>query len=614
MKKLAFTSGIVFLCSFSTLFTSCSKDLDLLAESVVVDNSYSIYNNQLLVNDLYLVSTNEPMVLDVLSNDSLIKEDEANITKTSEPKNGTVTINDDKTLTYIPNTNVTLTQNEQDSTSSSDSKNQESVVLDTENTSEDISKNQKVEKETLSDSFSYTVETVDSEGNKKTDEAIVEIVYNHGELKAFPGAEGFGKYAKGGRGGKVIYVTNLNDSGNGSLREAIEQSGPRTVVFSVSGYITINSSLTISNDNITIAGQTAPGDGITVRVNPIKDMACLRIKADDVIIRGMRFRPGPTASKAVNGDAMLMTSGERIMIDHCSFSWATDEILNPYGTSEITFQNCIFSEALMYATHAYTTDPSSSGYYRPHSMGMLVGQNSNMITIYNSIFAHNNQRNPLIGGSISTGTDFELVNNVYYNWGDFGTSISPDHSSYINLINNLHIEGPNSRTNRYPILLNEEVNVFAKGNINKFRPSNDMPEINALGVRSAPFSNRVDAKILVTEPFDYPLGQTDLLEPDVILTSVTDMAGAFTKDGVDLRIVEDIKNKTGKLINSPTEVGGYPQLKGGTPYLDTDEDGLSNEWEIKHNLDPYNPEDGNEDYNQDGYTNLEDFLHSMTIK
>ena len=631
MKKLAFISGMAFFCSFSTLFTSCSKDLDLLAESVVLDNSYALYNNQLLVNDIYLVSTNEPIVLDVLSNDSLVEENDISIIKTSEPKNGTVIINEDDTLTYIPISNITPTETEQSTTAGFDNNNNNNnatePVTNTENTisnstsdnittesSEDTSVNSSSDQEKASsDNFSYTVETTDNEGNKITEEATVEIVFDYGDLKAFPGAEGFGKYALGGRGGKVIYVTNLDDSGKGSLRDAIEQTGPRTVVFAVSGYITINSSLTISNDKITIAGQTAPGDGITIRVNPIKDMACLRITADDVVVRGIRFRPGPTSTKAVNGDALLMTSGKRIILDHCSFSWATDEILNPYGASEITFQNCIFSEALMYASHAYSTDSESSGYYRPHSMGMLVGQNSNEITIYKSIFAHNNQRNPLIGGSIATGTDFELVNNVYYNWGDFGTSISPDHTSYVNLINNLHIEGPNSRTNRYPILLNEQVKVFAKGNINKFRPNNSLPEVNAFGLRTAPFNEQVNEKSITNQPFDYPLGNTALLEPDKLLTLVTNSAGAFIKDDVDLRISSDIKNKTGSLIDSPSEVGGYPTLKSGSTYLDTDKDGMSDDWENKYNLDPNNSKDGSKDNNNDGYTNLEDFLHSLTL-
>jgi hypothetical protein len=245
-------------------------------------------------------------------------------------------------------------------------------------------------------------------------------------------------------------------------------------------------------------------------------------------------------------------------------------------------------------------------------MGMLVGNTSNKITIYNSVFAHNNQRNPLIGGSIARGTDFELVNNVYYNWGDYGTVLAPENQSFVNLINNLHIPGNDSRNSRYPILLKDNVKVYAKGNVNNFREDNSLPEIYAIGARKAPFNSMANPANLTNQPFDYPLADTNLVQPEKLLPMVTNSAGAFKKDEVDLRIVSDIKNGTGHIIDSPSEVGGYPSLAKGLPYTDTDQDGMSDDWERDHNLDPNDPDDGKADFNEDGFTNLEDFLHFKT--
>ena len=632
--------GAAFLCALSVLLGSCAKDADLLAEYVASPQTESLIVSNLVINDSYSMAQPTTIVLDVLSNDSFVDTDEVTIIKTSEPENGTVTINDDKTITYTPNselnqnTDVDETTNaivevvvdSPDETTTDEPETSETIVVQeieqpsitiVEEEPEEELKLQTPEEEpedeepVSSDSFTYTVESADEEGNITVQEGIVDIAFDYGELRAFPGAEGFGKYAVGGRGGRTIYVTNLNDEGEGSLRDAINQSGARTVVFKVSGYITINSSLIISNDKITIAGQTAPGEGITVRINPVGDIACLRIKASDVIIRGLRFRPGWTTPKAVNGDALLLTSGKRVIVDHCSFSWSTDEVLNPYGASELTFQNCIFSEALMYATHNYTTNPESSAYYRPHSMGMLIGESSSKITIYNSVFAHNNQRNPLIGGGISHGTEFELVNNVYYNWGDFGTVLSTGSESHINMINNLHIFGNDSRSTRYPIQLGDKVHVYAKGNINKFRENNSEPEINAFGAQKAPFNIQADQSSMTNSPYDYPMANTSLIEPSILLPMVTNAVGAFTKDKVDKRIVADIINGTGSLIDKPSDVGGYPSLQGGTAYTDSDDDGMSDEWEASHNLDAHNPDDAKEDFNSDGFTNLEDFLHYL---
>lgn len=434
------------------------------------------------------------------------------------------------------------------------------------------------------------------------------------ELKAFPGAEGFGKYATGGRGGRVIEVTNLNDSGSGSLRAAIEESGSRVVIFKVSGYIILESELKISKGDITIAGQTAPGDGITLRGSENSDMAGIAINTNNVIVRGLRIRLGPGRDHGKNGDALQMTWGGRnIIFDHCSFSWGTDEIINPWGASQITFQNCIFSEALMYSSHEYSTDSSSDRYYRPHSMGMIVGSGSTDISICNSIFAHNNQRNPLIGGNSDSGKKFELVNNVYYNWGEFGTVLSSDVGLEINLINNVHIEGPDTNSSRYPIQISSSARIYAKGNINKFRASNSEPEWNAIGNAAAPYNQQANQSSQVSSPFNYPLSDAQTMSPGALVSLLTENAGSFTHDAVDKRVMNDIISGSGQLINDPSEVGGYPKLVSGTAYSDRDKDGIADEWEISTGLDPDFAEDANADRNSDGYSNLEEFLHYLTI-
>ncbi len=570
------TKQLVVLTCIALLNFACSKDTDLLAEYIVSESLESYYLKNLAIDDSYIVSSNGSATFDVLENDTF-ENNNVVIVGTSSPQSGTLTINEDQTITYTPTEEIV---------------NQPNVII--------------------SDKFTYVTETTNQSDEVESQEATVNISIGFGELKAFPGAEGFGKYSLGGRGGQIVEVTNLNDSGPGSLRAAIDASGPRTVIFKVAGYITLNSPLIVRNDKITIAGQTAPGQGITLRINQNKDIYCLKVKANDVIIRGLRFRPGLTPNNSVSGDALQLTAGNRIMIDHCSFSWSVDELVNPWGASKVTFQDCIFSEALMFATHAYTTDPNSPEYRSPHSMGLLIGEQSNEITIYKSIFAHNNQRSPRIGGG--NGLAFEFVNNIYYNWGDFSTVISAGNNKSVNLINNLYIKGQNSNVNRYPILIADDVNVFAKGNINSFRKNNTLPELNALGRHTSPFSNQALESTLRNSPFDLPLAHTEVVEPSTLISEVTNSAGGFAKDDVDIRIISDVTNGTGQLIDNPNQVGGYPSIQSGSAYIDEDRDGIDDSWEELNGLDPNNPNDGAEDLNNDGFTNLEDFLHFLTLK
>ncbi|MUH36917.1 hypothetical protein D9O36_13770 [Zobellia amurskyensis] len=590
-------------CSFLFIFLfSCSKDTDLLADYIVSDNPSSAIAN-IVINDNYFVNGQNSLVLDVLSNDTFNDKENVEIIDVSIPDSGTILLNKDKTITYTPKTTI-------DTNSETNTEESEEIELDKEDSTKESSQNIT---EPTKDSFTYTTETTNEEGNKEVQTGTVNITIDYGELKAFPGAEGFGKHSLGGRGGKIIYVTNLNDSGNGSLREAIDTSGPRIVIFRVGGYITLNSALVIRDSNITIAGQSAPGDGITLRVSGNGDFPCMRSTADNVIIRGIRFRPGPGIDKSILGDGLVLTGGNNIIIDHCSFSWATDELTDPYGAKNVTYQNCIFSEALMYSSHIYSTDPTNSQYKSPHSMGMLIGDHSNKVTIFNSVFAHNNQRNPLIGGNTSVGGDFELVNNIYYNWGSFGTVILTGSNSRVNLMNSLHIPGMNTNKKRLPILVGKTAKVYAKNNISEFKTNNSQAEALTIGHFSSPFNNQLQSEDLSKEPFDFPLSTFPFSTRENIMDNLLSDAGAFAMDDVDKRIIQDVRNISGSMINDPSEVGGYPTLNNGDPYIDVDKDGMDDLWEIDNGLDPTNKLDGNLDRNNDGYSNIDDFLHELTL-
>lgn len=361
-------------------------------------------------------------------------------------------------------------------------------------------------------------------------------------------------------------------------------------------------------------GQTAPGLGITLRIDGKSDIHALRIQANNIIIRGLNIRPGTGVPKSVNGDAITLIKGENIIIDHCSFSWSTDEIINPYGASKITFQSCIFSEALLFANHKYSSDPENSNYRKPHSMGMLIGNGSNEISIYQCIFAHNNQRNPLIKDAGSEVNKIEIVNNVIYNWGYFATVLTPETSLKINLINNLYIPGVNTKTNRYAILINDSVRAFSIGNYTPQRKFVEQTNWEAVGWSKAPFDNIAPNQNQKFSPFNFPLGFIREASPEQILKTVLDNAGGIKPCPVDTRIIQDIRAKTGSFINSPEDVGGYHNIPNAPGYLDFDKDGIDDYWEMRMGLNPQDPEDGKKKFNEDGYSNLDDFLNYLAQK
>ncbi|MEM6820396.1 MAG: pectate lyase [Verrucomicrobiota bacterium] len=421
-------------------------------------------------------------------------------------------------------------------------------------------------------------------------------------MPAFPGAEGHGSDTVGGRGGRIIEVTNLNDSGDGSLRAACEASGPRTVVFRVGGLISLKDLITINDPYITIAGQTAPGDGIQVRGAHIKS------RTHDVIIRGMRFRVGdlPEGYRYDNRDCMDLGTKAKdvynIIVDRCSFSWSVDELVSLWfsGTYKITLQYCIFSEALYESFY-------SKG---AHSRGLLVGDHAKSISVHHNLFVHNAQRNPMIKGDVSV----EVINNLIYNWQKYCIQLDDWEQSgkmEVNIIGNHAIEGPDTKQEaeyRHAVFVRDrnsaDSRMYIKDNIGPFRPTNTGDDWEV--VYGAQPSHRSDKPIAPESGITiHPTAEVKAL--------VLAHAGATApkRDSVDQRIVSDVKNKTGKIINSQKEVGGWPSFRAGTPPVDSDKDGMPDEWETAHGLNPQDPSDRNQDLKGDGYTAVEVYLNSL---
>jgi pectate lyase len=413
-------------------------------------------------------------------------------------------------------------------------------------------------------------------------------------LPTFPGAVGFGAKAKGGRGGAVLFVENLNDSGPGSLRAALEAEGPRTILFRTSGTITLKSEIIVRNPFLTIAGQTAPGGGIAIKIDGKSDIGAINIETHDVIIQHLRVRPGPAIKGSVNGDAIqMLENAHDVIIDHCSLSWSTDEVISGwYDARDITVQRCIISEALHDSVH-------QKG---PHGMGMLFGDKNKSVTIHQNLLAHNNQRNPRLNPEVKG--RFQVNNNVIYNWGQIASEMTDD--AEINLTGNFYKSGPSSRPER-GVAVDGKVKIYPKDNISPIRPNATQPEDAII----KPWEEKMDRrKFAVSAPFSAPslmiLSATETYE--AVLANVG--ATRPKLDSVDQRILSDVKNGTGKIINHPSEVGGWPKLATGKPPADRDNDGMPDVWEKAQGL---NPEDASDRHatGKSGYTRLEEYLHSI---
>ena len=404
---------------------------------------------------------------------------------------------------------------------------------------------------------------------------------NDALVPAFPGAEGYGKYTTGGRGGDVYIVTNLNDSGPGSLRDAVSESN-RTIVFEVSGNLVLDSPLRIKGDNITIAGQTAPGDGISV-VNHTT-----YIEGNNIIIRYMTFRMGDRTESTA--DALSVRNQSDLIIDHSSMSWGIDEVASLYGMENVTLQNSIVSEAL------HMTDHDKGR----HGFGGLWGSSTSYL---NNIVAHNSSRNPRFKGSLE-GDGFDLRNNIIYNW-NFYAGYGGNEGN-INVVNNYYKYGPDT-------LLNKRNEMVAPdGNSNWFIEGNyvyDYPgvtENNWLGVTKTDSTT-----VQLDEPVDVPEATT-FSAVDAYHHVLENVGNTIPRrDSIDARIVSDIKNGTGRQINSIDEVGGWANLSEEAEVpVDSNRDGIPDDWKIGSGVDPMDDEWAHE-VNEDGYTNLEVYLNSI---
>lgn len=423
-----------------------------------------------------------------------------------------------------------------------------------------------------------------------------------GRTLAFPGAEGFGAYTIGGRGGSVLKVTNLSDDGPGSLRAALRSEGPRTVIFETSGIIELESSIVLKSGYVTIAGQTAPGSGITLKNHG------LVIKANEVIIRYLRSRPG--SEKGVETDAISVQAGNNIIIDHCSTSWATDETLSVSPSRKdglrtidnVTVQWSMITESLNKSVH-------SKG---QHGYGSLVrGSAGARFSLHHNLWAHHKARMPRPGNYIDAGMDpqgplFDFRNNVFYNWGGAASGYNADTESvsHYNFVNNYYQRGPDTTKS----LAFDESNTLAVAHFSGNFMDGELPDNPWDLVRF-----KDGRKAGADKPF--PVASVNTQPADEAFEDVLRHAGAsLVRDRVDLRVVTDTRSKSGRLINHVSQVGGWPEPVKGTVDPDTDGDGLPDEWELSRGLNIRDASDGNGDSDDDGYTNLEEYLNSLVAE
>jgi len=418
---------------------------------------------------------------------------------------------------------------------------------------------------------------------------------------AFPGAAGYGANAKGGRGGAVIYVTNLNDSGEGSLRAALTAEGPRTVLFSVSGTIALDSEIKVENPYLTIAGQSAPGGGIAIRHSGVEGFtnALIHISTHDVIIRYIRMRRGPGGELECCGDNLLVSSSQDVIVDHTSMSWSTDEIMDVASSIRVTLQNNLFSEALRNSTHG------ENGEAQSHAFGPLLSTSSKQLTVYRNVFAHQTGRNPQF--TPTDGGTFQVVNNMVHNTCYAMTFESRGPKANFNAVGNLITEGPlTCGLGRASIILENDVSVYVENNITPYRSEEDDEWLATAFFRVLP---PADINLRSETPFEAPALETikasqleNALLPDVGATLPE-------RDVVDTRVLNLVSSREGSFIDDPGNAGGWPELRGDNSVVDSDLDGMDDSWEQLHDLNPSDPNDRNGDNDQDGYTNLEEFLN-----
>lgn len=447
--------------------------------------------------------------------------------------------------------------------------------------------------------------------------ALVSSCASNSQSIAFPGAEGFGKYTTGGRGGEVIIVSNLSDSGPGSLRAAVEAKKPRIVVFAVSGTIHLASRLTIAS-NVTIAGHTAPGDGICVADYPVA------LNGDNIIVRYMRFRMGDRFQNGgmVDGaggdDAFGGLRRKNIIIDHCSISWSTDECFTVYGGDSTTLQWNLISEPLNYSWHFETGDKD----FEHHGYGGIWG--GAHTSAHHNLFAHCTSRTPRFNGARNKAPEFvDFRNNVIYNWG-INNTYAGEAGNY-NIINNYYKYGPSTNKNARFRFLNpykgKELpfgKFYVDGNC--IDESKDVSKDNALGVVMNDGTEEDKKASLIAQAFSSEPVATQ--KADKAYEIVLARAGAsFRRDTLDQRIVKNVKERTGRIIDVQggyphatsyeQSVNAWPSLQSTEPKPDSDKDGMPDDWEKKEGLNPQDAKDASQTNHHSFYTNIELYINSL---
>jgi len=438
---------------------------------------------------------------------------------------------------------------------------------------------------------------------------------------AFPGAEGFGKYATGGRGGKVALVTNLNDDGEGSFRNALEKypGEPLTVIFKVSGIIELQSKIQIKRSNLTIAGQTAPGDGICLKNQSlILNGAFAKGNHGNIIIRFIRSRPGGTLKTGLYG--YDMENCHDVIVDHCSFSWANEECAAMYDTKNVTVQWCIVSEGLYDAGHAKG--------HRSYG-GVWGGQYS---TYHHNLIAHQNSRAVRFDGARAHDTMavIDYRNNVIYNWGNANACYGGEVNiaggvSQINIINNYYKPGPATPSAlKFVHALFEAdkskgiAEWYLNGNVMEGDKRMSKNNFDGLDIAEPGEANTLKAKAPFTIAVLIPEQSAAAAYEEVLKN-----CGAVLpkRDAVDTRVINETKTGSatgmgvfGKagIIDTPVAVGGWGEFKNGIALVDTDEDGMPDEWEKKNGLNPNDASDRNK-VGADGFTMLEKYLNEMAV-
>lgn len=464
---------------------------------------------------------------------------------------------------------------------------------------------------------------------------------------AFPGAEGFGRYTTGGRGGRVYHVTSLEDNGGqGTFRYAVERSGARTIVFDVSGTIHLRRELKLKNGDVTIAGQTAPGDGICVADYPFV------ISADNVIIRFMRFRLGNKYVANHEGDGLGGFDNENIIIDHCSVSWSIDECLSVYGSKNLTVQWCIAAQSLRTSGH----EKKNHGYG-----GNWGGSGA---SYHHNLLAHHDSRVPRLGPRPGTQTDerMDLRNNVMYNWA--GNGCYGGEGMNVNIVNNYYKPGPATMTrgediqkriagigirtteythhntgnpNEWDVMWHVWGDFYVNGNVNPL--NDDVTRDNwTYGIYNQIDNSDVDdtftAETRDTMRLDAPIEFAPVTTHSAkdAYERVLDYAGAsLSRDYVDDLVVSDVRTGeatcTGTLSNIPGIIDSqddlrqafpdagddfdpWPALESKAAPTDTDGDGMPDDWEDANGLDKNDDTDGAV-AGVDGYTNLERYMNSL---